>query len=266
MAVVDDGSDPSHEPECTDHESALMPSGGHESATIELEGFTNSLGMQFVMIPPGEFMLGSSPDERWRHDNEFKHRVRISRSFLLGTTEVTQKEWLSVISANPSYFKGDDLPVDSISWKEAVEYCHRLSDKEGRRYRLPTEAEWEYACRAGTSRAFYTGDSIGANQANLTTMGGSYTGQTLPVGSFPANPWGLYDMHGNVREWCADWFGDYPNELVIDPSGPLSGRLRVVRGGCWGSYESTARSACRNYAGEPLGRSWLRGFRVALDP
>ncbi|MBI4603831.1 MAG: SUMF1/EgtB/PvdO family nonheme iron enzyme, partial [Planctomycetes bacterium] len=231
------------------------PSG---TATRPGEAFTNTLGMKLVLIPPGEYLMGSPPGEEGRDGDESQHRVKITRPFYLGVTEVTQAQWRAVMKTDPSHFKGDKLPVEQISWEDAKAFCQKLSEREGKKYRLPTEAEWEYACRAGTTTPYYTGLTIGGEHAN-------YDGErTRPVSRFSANAWGLYDMHGNVFEWCQDWFGPYPPGDVVDPDGPASGNSRVLRGGSWDKQEWISRSADRRHWEPGIRRSFL-GFRVALD-
>jgi formylglycine-generating enzyme required for sulfatase activity len=162
------------------------------------------------------------------------------------------------MGTNPSQFKGDRRPVEQVSWNEAMEFCRKASELTGRKFRLPTEAEWEYACRAGTTTAYNTGSVLGPNQANYQSV------ETRVVGSYSPNAWGFYEMHGNVWEWCSDWFGDYPNSSVSDPKGPGNGTYRVLRGGCWINDARLCRSAFRDWDA-PGFRSSNVGFRVALD-
>jgi len=179
--------------------------------TIELG---KGIKMEFVLIPSGEFIMGSPSNEEGRDRDEGpQHRVRISKGFYMGQTEVTQSQWRSVMSTKPSRFKGNNLPVEQVPWNDAVEFCKKLSQRKGKTYRLPTEAEWEYACRAGTSTPFNTGSTISTSQANYNgnfTYGSGQKGvdrqKTTEVGSFAPNSFGLYDMHGNVWEWCSDWY------------------------------------------------------------
>jgi formylglycine-generating enzyme required for sulfatase activity len=194
----------------------------------------------------------------------------------MGATEVTQAQWQKVMGNNPSEFKGDQLPVETVSWDQAVEFCKRLSEmpeekKAGRKYRLPTEAEWEYACRAGTTTPFHFGSQLNGRQANCdgtkpygTETKGPYLEKTSPVGTYPANAWGLYDMHGNVFEWCSDWNVNYSSGSVTDPSGPATGSRRVFRGGGWGLGANDCRSAHRDVFA-PWDRDQILGFRVALS-
>jgi formylglycine-generating enzyme required for sulfatase activity len=198
--------------------------------------------------------------------------VTISKPFFMQTTEVTQGQWREVMGNNPSFFKdcGDDCPVEMVSWNDVRDFVRNLNQKEGtEKYRLPTEAEWEYACRAGTGTPFYFGDCLSTDQANydgMFPMPGCAKGEsrrrTLPVGSFQPNAWGLYDMHGNVAEWCNDWSGGYPSGHITDPTGPSSGQYPVLRGGSWGYSAGNTRSAYR-YGYFLHGRGLSNGFRVA---
>jgi formylglycine-generating enzyme required for sulfatase activity len=189
---------------------------------------TNSLGMEFVRIPAGRFQMGSTSGDG---DEQPVHRVEITQPFYLGTTEVTQSQWESVMGNNPSRFKGANRPVEQVSWEEVQTFIEKLNAREpGVTYRLPTEAEWEYAARAGTTTAYSFGDSAG-DLDEYAWYGGNTGGQTHPVGQKPANGWGLYDVHGNVWEWVQDWYGEYPSSPQGNPSGPPSGASRVVRGG-----------------------------------
>jgi formylglycine-generating enzyme required for sulfatase activity len=172
---------------------------------------------------------------------------------------------------NPSRFKEDRRPVESVSWEDATTFCRKLSLKTGRKVRLPTEAEWEYACRAGTTMVFNTGDTINTDQANYNGNypygnggKGVYRKETVEVGSFPGNAWGLHDMHGNVLEWCSDWYGQYDISNIIDPYGVANGSRRVLRGGSWHDTARYCRSACRG-RNDPGGRGSGGGFRVVLD-
>ena len=238
------------------------------------EEFTNSVGMKLKLIPAGEFLMGSPEDEEDRGNDEGpRHRVRITRPFYLGVYEVTQSEYEQVMGEDPSRFKGPKRPVENVSWDDAVEFCRRLSEKEGKRYRLPTEAEWEYACRAGTTTPFNFGSILNGEQANCdgnypygTEEKGPYKKETTEVGTYRANAWGLYDMHGNAWEWCQDWYDSsyYANSPENDPTGPTSGSTRVNRGGSWCSCPGDCRSAFR-YWFTPVFRYSL-GFRVAQVP
>ena len=233
-----------------------------------------TLGAKFVLIPSGTFTMGSPVSEPGRRDDETQYQVKISKAFYMQTTEVTQGQWMKVMGSNPSYFKncGDDCPVERVSWKDVQDFIIKLNSIEGTdKYRLPTEAEWEYAARAGTTTAFNTGSCLSTDEANwngdyplLGCPKGKYRGKTLRVRSFPPNPWGLYDMHGNVWEWCQDWCDDYPSGSVVDPTGPSSGSFRVSRGGSWASRAENVRAAYRGR--NPPGFAFdSLGFRLVLS-
>jgi formylglycine-generating enzyme required for sulfatase activity len=214
------------------------------------EPFVNSIGMKFAWISRGSFRRGD-------------HRVTITRGFYTGVYPVTQAQWQEVMPNNPSRFKGDDnCPVEEVSWEDCQEFCAKLRQKDGKPYRLPTEAEWEYACRAGTTTAYYTGDG----EDDLKRAGWYYVnsgGKTHPVGELAPNDWGLYDMHGNVWQWCQDWHGPYPAGDIVDLEGPDKGEIHVLRGGCWGDYPGCCCSAFRLWFA-PGGRSL--GCRVCFRP
>jgi len=234
------------------------------------KNFTNSIGMKFVWIPPGSFMMGSPKEEKERQANEAQHKVTLTKGFYIGTHLVTQEQWQAVMGNNLSKFKGEkNLPVEMVSWNDCQEFIKKLRIKDKKPYRLPTEAEWEYACRAGTTTPFFFGETISTDQANYNGnipygrngKKGVYREKTTPVGSFPANAWGLHDMHGNVLQWCQDWFGDYPQKDVVDPQGPDAGKGRVLRGGSWGDAPQTCRSAYRS-RDVPGYRFSSHGFRL----
>jgi formylglycine-generating enzyme required for sulfatase activity len=223
---------------------------------------SNSIGMQLRLIPPGEFMMGSPASEWGPRDNETLHVVRITKPFYLSATEVTQAQYERVMGTNPSHSKGPFKPVEKVSWHDAMEFFRTLSVREGEEYRLPTEAEWEYACRAGTTTAYSFGDDTSQLEkyAWYTVNSGR---TTHAVGAKLPNAWGLYDMHGNVWEWCQDWYGDYGNEKVVtDPTGPAEGRDRVLRGGAFSYPPMYVRAALRaNFP--PVYRISLGGCRLA---
>ena len=232
---------------------------------------TNSIGMELVFAPPGEFVMGSPSGELRRDEDERQRRVKLARGFYVGATEVTQSQWSAIMGNNPSKWKGDDLPVEQISWEEALEFCRRLSTKEGRRYRLPTEEEWEYACRAGTTTPFSFGETISTDQADYDgeyTYGhglkGVFRNQTVPVRSFPPNAWGLYDMHGNVWEWCPDSYRDYPQSPVRRKVEEAFIEGRVLRGGSWRSRPRYCRCANRVRDTQDSRLNNI-GFRVVLE-
>ena len=199
----------------------------------------SSINYKMVYISPGTFMMGSPSGEPKRDSDERQHKVTLTNGFYMGTTEITQIQWREIMGSNPSKFKGDNRPVEKVSWNDCREFIRKLNQQEGgNKYRLPTEAEWEYACRAGTTTPFFTGSCISTDQANYDgnppmpgCSKGRYRKKTIDVASFSPNNWGLYDMHGNVCEWCQDRFGDYPSSHVKDPEGPSSGSSWVNRGG-----------------------------------
>ena len=213
-----------------------------------------SLGMEFVYIEPGTFMMGSPEYERGRFDDETQHQVTLTEGYYIQTTPVTQDQWEAVIGDNPSYFDecGGDCPVENVSWYDAQDFISALNNLEDtERYALPTEAQWEYAARGGRETPFYFGRCLSTDQANYNgnyplsgCPKGEYREKTTPVKMFPANVGGLYDMHGNVWEWVADRYGPYPSSAVTDPKGPSSG-IRVLRGGSWASGARHCRSANR---------------------
>ncbi len=245
-----------------------------------------------VFIQPGTFMMGSPTNEA-EGAGETQHTVTISRGFWMEKYLVTQGDYFAVVGSNPSYFTSangysDDLtrPVERVSWFDATNYCAMRTQQERAGgliptnyvYRLPTESEWEYADRAGTTTAFYLGSGLHSGQGNfdgryeyeasvgtISNSSGIYLGQTTAVGSYAANGWGLYDMIGNVWEWCQDWYGEYPAGSVTDPQGAATGRIRVVRGGRWLGFAGGCRSANRNGSFPDGGINFL-GFRVVLAP
>jgi formylglycine-generating enzyme required for sulfatase activity len=221
----------------------------------------NTVGMQLKLIPPGEFQIGSPASESHRQPNEPQRLVKITKPFYLGVYEVTQQQYQRVMENNPSDRKGAKKPVENISWEEAVEFCRKLSAREREEYRLPTEAEWEYGCRGGTTTAYSFGDDA-SQLGNYAWYKGNSRSTTHDVGKQPPNRWGLYDMHGNVWEWCQDWYADYGNGEVSDPTGPTQGTGHPIRGASFGHPARFLRSACRG-CGDPDHRSRHVGFRVA---
>jgi len=221
----------------------------------------------FRWCPPGTFVMGSPVGEASRNNNERQHEVTLTRGFWLLETEVTQLMWESVMGNNPSRFKGEKRPVEQVTWHDSQEYVEKLNTlladtsgvPAGFKVSLPTEAQWEYACRSGTATTYYFGDTLSKEQANFA---GS-VGQTTDVGSYPANAWGLRDMHGNVWEWCLDWWGDYPENAVTDPTGVSQGTDRVDRGGSWYNDAWASRSALRGNF-DPAETNALLGLRIAL--
>ena len=223
-------------------------------------------GLVVRWIPAGWCRMGSPISEEGRDSNEIQHEVVLTRGFFMAETECTQAQWKAVMGSNPSEFEGANRPVEDVSWNEAVEYCRKLTTQQrtdgvlqdGWEWRLPTEGEWEYAARAGTmGRRYGELDAIGWYDGNSGS-------ETHPVSQKAANAWGLYDMLGNVWEWCSDWYGDYPTGSVMDPTGPSSGSIRVYRGGSCYDYAKDARSASRD-RDVPGNRNYLLGFRPALS-
>ena len=235
--------------------------------------FTNSLGMKFTWIPPGTFLMGSPGNEVERDNDEIPHKVTLTKGFYMGVHLVTQEQWQTIMGSNPSKFKGEKkLPVEMVSWEDCQDFIKKLRENDKKPYRLPTEAEWEFSCRAGTTTPFHFGQTIFTDQANYDgnqTYGklkkGVFRQKTTPVGSFPANALGLYDMHGNVWEWCQDWLDDYPHDDATDPQGPATGRERVMRGGSWNNHPASCRSAYRA-RDEPDARDNDVGFRLCYFP
>jgi formylglycine-generating enzyme required for sulfatase activity len=263
---------------------------------------TNSLGMKLAAIPAGKFLMGSPPNEAERDDNEQQHEVAITRPFHMGVYDVTQREYEPLMGKvweggkynpwnNGTFFDaghggGPDHPMENVRWYQAVEYCKRLSalpeeKRAGRRYRLPTEAEWEYACRGGTTTVFSFGHSLSSRQANINGTApyggaekGPYLRKTTKVGSYKPNAFGLYDMHGNVCQWCADWYDRdyYRSSPKEDPPGPAKGVLstgyndfyKVIRGGCWLDEGRACRAAYR-FRAMPHENYRLIGFRLVCE-
>ena len=190
------------------------------------------------------------------------HKVTITKGFYFGISTVTQEQWEAIIGVNPSTNKGTKLPFRNVSWEDCQEFIKKLNEKTQGGYRLPTEAEWEYACRAGTTTAYSFGDEITPQDANYRD---SKTGKPVAVGSYKPNAFGLYDMHGNVREWCKDWYGNYSGGTETDPKGPTTGRCPVLRGGSFFDTGLIARSSARSF-GRPSDRNSFYGFRLARTP
>ena len=223
--------------------------------------------LRMKLIPAGSFAMGSPPNENGREGYELLHEVKISKPFYMGVFEVTQAQWQAVMGNNPSEFgEKPQNPVDTVSWKDCQVFIEKLSRMRVGTFRLPTEAEWEYACRAGTRTRYSFGDDEAklreyANYEDTPKWGDK---STAPVGSFKPNPWGLYDMHGNVWEWCSDWSGYYGPGRQTDPKGAAGGSRRVERGGSWGSLSERCRSADR-YGCSPSRRNYLLGFRLVRE-
>ena len=231
----------------------------------DLDTYTNSIGIEFVLIPSGSFMMGRDPLLGQGWDDEIPlHRVTISRSFYLGQYTVTQDQWTAVMGSNPSQYTGGNNPVENVSWDDAQEFIGRLNAMEGHsRYRLPTEAEWEYAARAGATTAYCFGDDVN-ELSNHAWFYGNSGNATHPVGQKLPNAWGLYDVHGNVCEWVQDWYGEYADNIEIDPNGVSEGSRRVLRGGSWYYDAANCRLAYR-LSDLPGNRGSRIGFRLALS-
>jgi formylglycine-generating enzyme required for sulfatase activity len=267
--------------------------GVHSGANV------NFIPENFLKMGEGTILMGTPDSEEGRDKDELQHEVSVG-AFYIGKYEVTQREYQEIMGNNPSNFKGSDLPVEQVSWYDAVEYCNKRSERDGlipayiinktrsdpsnlsefdttrwlviwdktaNGYRLPTEAEWEFACRAGTRTPFNTGaniiTSLGNFDGNNPYSGpkGIYREKTMSVGTFPPNAFGLYDMHGNVREWCWDWYGTYYTENKSSPSGTTTGSYRVTRGGSWYDGAMYLRSGYRD-AYSPSYRNYYLGFRI----
>jgi len=255
--------------------------------------------MTFVYIAPGSFLMGSPVDEEGREEDEIQHEVTLSKGFYMQVTEVNLDQWRAFVQdtgyvstaektgcmalkdsewevrkgydwKNPGFSQEGGHPVTCVSWNDTRAFADWLSEKEGAAFRLPTEAEWEYACRAGTSTRFWWGDDKNCEKANF---GNSWTNEcgrdeplrTVKTASYSPNPWGLHDMHGNAWEWALDWFADYPEGPVTDPSGPEWGERRAVRGGSWWSYSRYCRSASR-VRNSPDQAFQTLGFRLVMIP
>ena len=215
--------------------------------------------MEMIWCGPGTFMMGSPSTEAGRFDDETIHPVKLTKGFWLGKYEVTQAQWESVMGGNRSRFKGPDRPVDSVSWEDCQSFIRKANVALGGVARLPTEAEWEYACRAGSGAAISGNGHLG----DMAWYDGNSDSQTHAVGKNQANAWGFYDMHGNVLEWCFDWFAKTDGQAV-DPKGPPNGSFKVLRGGCWFFYERDCRSAYR-LKRDPGIRNCIFGFRLACS-
>jgi len=246
---------------------------GEDTFGVFQEFTCKNVTQRMRWIPPGRFMMGSPGDEKERWDDESpRHEVILTHGFWLADTACTQEMWQAVMGENPSHFKDDPQnPVENVSWETICnDFLPRINGAiPGIELGLPTEAQWEYACRSGTTTPFWWGHELTTNDANYNGnypyaggTKGEYREKTVPVKTFKQNPWGLWQMHGNVREWCADWFGTYPQSPVIDPHGPESGTNRVLRGGSWISNGRYLRSAYRDWI-DPSIRIDYDGFRLA---
>jgi formylglycine-generating enzyme required for sulfatase activity len=236
-----------------------------ENLAVDLGG---GVMLEMVLIPAGQFLMGSSDsDKDARGAEKPQHQVRITKPFYLGKYEVQQEQWEAVMGNNPSYFKGPKNPVEAVSWNDCQHFLDKLNKRQGNpagKFVLPTEAKWEYACRAGSKTRYCFGDDA-SKLDEYAWYGKNSDGKTHPVGEKKPSAWGLYDMHGNVWEWCQDWYGDgyYAKSPTDDPTGPATGSYRVIRGGSWISPAGGCRSAgrCRFLPGI---RFYFLGFRVSL--
>ena len=229
------------------------------------EDLGNGVKLDMVLVPSGKFMMGSPASEKDRYKGEAQHEVTLTKPYYIGKYAVTQEQWEAVMGDNPSgRTKGAKYPVTNVSWDDCQKFIKKLNGITKGKYRLPTESEWEYACRAGTTTAYSFGAKITPKDANYDANydANSGTGEPIEVGSYKPNALGLYDMHGNVWEWCEDWEADYPKGAVIDPKGPAKGTDRVLRGGSFDSPVVAVRSSHRNYHSPSL-RIFCFGLRLA---
>jgi formylglycine-generating enzyme required for sulfatase activity len=259
------------EPQVQEKESVAVSVNAGTAITIR------DLGLDMLWVKPGTFEMGSPPEEEDRRNNETQHTVTLTEGYWLGKYPVTQAQWEKVMGDNPSHFKGADRPVETASWDKITSFCERLTERErkagrlpaGMAYQLPTEAQWEYACRAGTTTAFSFGDKLTEKDANYAHDGFGTGLRTSNVGEYASNLWGFHDMHGNVWEWTADWYEEYTSGAVSDPVGPAgvfsTFSTRVRRGGSWINSAYFARSAYRK-AGLPAYSDDSLGFRLSLRP
>ena len=230
-----------------------------KSFNVNAIDYEKELNLEMVLIPAGTFMMGSPESEDRPWDNETQHKVTLTKPFYLGKFTITQEQWKLVVGNNPSQTKGAKLPVTDVSWDDCQDFIKKLNANSSGGYRLPTESEWEYACRAGTTTAYSFGDNITPKDANYFD---SNTGKTLAGGSYKTNAFGIYDMHGNVHEWCEGWYEKYPVEPVTDPKGPATGEKKVLRGGSFGTLDAKVRSSFR-FIFSPSGQYFDFGFRLA---
>ena len=245
---------------------------GPHTGTVKTLSLTDEIKIDMIYCEPGEFMMGSPYDEEGRDSDETLHRVTLTRGFWMSKCEINQAQWECIMNKNPSKFKSSkSLPVDSVSWNDCKEFIRRLNAKIDCGARLPTEAEWEYACRAGTKTAFFWGNSLNGRRANCngdfpcaTRERGPYLRRPTPPGHYSPNPWGFFDMHGNMYEWCEDRCGDYPSGDVTDPVCTTYGKCRVLRGGCWYFGARFCRSANR-IKNNPSYADAFTGMRLCCD-
>jgi len=244
----------------------------HDNAGLYTDLIINGITQRCRWIPPGNFYMGSPPSEKERHDCENQHLVTLTQGFWLADTACTQALWKAVMGDNPAFFtENENNPVEQVSWDDVQSFIKQVNILiPGLGVQLPTEAQWEYACRAGTATPFSFGETITPElvnyDGNVPYAGGKKAGcreKTVAVKSLPPNPWGLYEMHGNVWEWCADWYDEYPALPAIDPTGSETGSSRVLRGGSWSNQGWRTRSANRGWYA-PVNRDNYIGFRFAV--
>ena len=231
-----------------------------KSGDVRVIALPGGATMEMVWCAPGSFEMGSPLDEVGRFENEVRHMVTLTKGFWLGKHEVTQRQWESVMHGNHSKFRNPDNPVETVSWQDCEIFIRRVNAKIGGFARFPTEAEWEYACRAGSDTPF----SGGVAPSETAWYDSNSDSHTHEIGSQKPNAWGFYDMHGNVLEWCADWFSPLTAAPATNPKGPPSGAFKVLRGGCWFFFDRDCRSAYR-LKREPTLRNCIFGFRMACS-
>ncbi|MFZ4611910.1 MAG: formylglycine-generating enzyme family protein [Gemmataceae bacterium] len=232
-----------------------------QKLALEIVDIGKGVSLELLIVPAGKFTMGSPISETGRTSNELEHEVTISKSFFLGKYEVTQAQWEAIMDDNPSSEGGAKLPVTDVSYEDCQKFIKKLNEKTSGGFRLPTEAEWEYACRAGTKTRYAVGERFGKDQANFLD---SKIGKPVFVGSYKSNAFGFHDMNGNVDEWCNDWYGPYAKEPILNPKGPPEGKYRVLRGGAFNFDASYQRSAIRNFI-RPTDRDHNLGFRIARN-
>ncbi|MFM9079049.1 MAG: formylglycine-generating enzyme family protein [Opitutaceae bacterium] len=250
--------------------AAVSAFGADEARPVRVVALPGGASLQFVWVPPGIFQRGSNPAEAGRDADEGpRHAVTLSRGFFLGVHEITQAQWTAVMGGNPAVFRhgaeAPRRPVESVSWDDCQMFIARLAEIGAGRFRLPTEAEWEYAARAGSETCFPWGDDPSGFSTHQHAWANSRSmALTHPVGEKPPNAWGLHDMHGNVWEWCADWYGPYAGEAQRDPPGPAAGTEKIFRGGSWFDFPPSLRSANR-HRHRPDGKYAAVGLRLVWE-
>ena len=254
------------------NEAGAGAHGAPRTGTVKALALPGNQRIEMIYCEPGEFVMGSPYEEEGRDADENQHKVTLTKGFWLSKSEVTQAQWQAVMGKNPSNFRSDpSLPVDSVSWNDCMDFMRKLNKATDCGARLPTEAEWEYACRAGTKTAYFWGNSLNGRRANCngdfpcaTRERGPYLRCPTHAGRYPPNPWGFFDMHGNMYEWCQDKCGDYPSHDVTDPMFDSFGKCRVMRGGCWYFGARFCRSANR-IKNIPSYADAFTGLRLCCD-